>query len=223
MKQGEFLVRLSSVLSFVSIFLIFSGIVYAEEYIKKIEVEGLRSIPREEFFYLLGVKEGKEFIRDDITQGIKRVFLKDLFDDIIIDYQNYLMKIHVKEKPLIKNIIIKGNEYFPEKFYKKLLTFKKWDRLKELDLKKSKSQIEETLKKRGFINCNVQIEKSLNENYMTILISINEGEPLRIKNIIWKGEYNEYIQGFLTLNAGEPFDKVLLEDFIKKTKKYFEK
>ena len=223
MKQGEFLVRLSSVLSFVSIFLIFSGIVYAKEYIKKIEVEGLKSIPREEFFYLLGVKEGKEFIRDDITQGIKRVFLKDLFDDIIIDYQNCLMKIHVKEKPLIKSIIIKGNKYFPEKFYKKLLTFKKGDRLKELDLKKSKSQIEETLKKRGFINCNVQIEKSLNENYMSILISINEGEPLRIKNIIWKGDYNEYIQGFLTLNVGEPFDKVLLEDFIKKSKKYFEK
>lgn len=215
--------RLSFVLSFISIFLIFTAIVYAEEYIKKIEIEGLKSISEEEFLYLLGVKENKEFTGDDITHGIKRAFLKDLFDDIIVEYEEHTMKIHVKEKPFIRSIEIKGNEYFPERFYKKLLTFKKGDRLKELELKKSKNQIEETLKKRGFIHCSIRIEKNFIENYVTIIVFINEGEPSRIKNIIWEGDFNEYIKSFLAVNPGDPFDKVLLEEFIKKSKKYFAK
>lgn len=223
MRQEGSLVRSSFVLSFVSIFLIFTGIIYAEEYINKIEIQGLKSISEKEFLYLLGIKENKEFTRDDITQGIKRAFLKDLFDDIMVEYEANIMRIYVKEKPFIKSIEIKGNKYFSERFYKKLLTFKKGDKLKELELKKSKNQIEETLKKRGFINCNIQIQKSFNENYVAIIIFISEGEPLRIKNIIWEGDFNEYIQNFLNLNVGDPFDKVVLEDFIKKSKKYFAK
>lgn len=222
MRQEEFPVRLNSVLSFVSIFLIFTSIVYAEEYIKKIEIEGLKSISEKEFFYLIGIQENKKFTRDDVTQGIKRIFLKNLFDDIIVEYEDHIMKIHVKEKPLIKSIEIKGNKYFPERFYEKLLTFKKGDRLRELEFKKSKNQIEETLKKRGFINYDIRIEKIFQEDYLIVLISINEGEPLKIRNITWEGKF-EYIQSFLGLRVGDPFDEVLLEDFIKKSKKYFEK
>lgn len=215
--------QLSFVLSFVSIFLILFNFVYAEEYIKKLEVNGLKSISEKEFLYLMGVKENQTFTAEEITKGIKRVFLKNVFDDIVVEYKEGVMKISVKEKPFIDKIEIKGNEHFSESFFKKLLTFKKGDRLKEIEIKKNQLNIEEELKKRGFINCRIQIEKNFNENYVNITIYVNEGEPLRIKNIKWEGNFDEYIKNLFYLNVGDPFDKVLLEDFIKNMKKYFAK
>lgn len=214
---------LSFVLSFISILVIFFNIANADEYIKKIEVEGLKSISEKEFLYLLGLKENKTFKKDEITQGIKRVFLKDIFDDIIVDYENQTIKISVKEKSVINKIEIKGNQYFPESFFKKLLSFKKGERLKELELKKTQQKIKEELKKRGFLNSNVQITKVINDGYVDIVINITEEKPLRIKSIKWEGSFDDYIKSFLLLNTGDPFDNVLIEDFIKKTKKYFEK
>ncbi|HQA03772.1 MAG TPA: outer membrane protein assembly factor BamA [Thermodesulfovibrio thiophilus] len=212
--------RLSFVLSFVSILFI-AGLVYANEYIKKIEIEGLKSISEQEFLYLLGVKENESFNRDEITQGIKRVFLKGLFDDIVVEHKEQVMKITVKEKPLINKIEIKGNEYFPEKFFIKLLSFKNGDRLKEVEIKRSQHNIEEALGKRGFINSHVRIDRIFNENYVNITIFIEEGEPLIIKNIIWEGNFDEYVKAFLSLNIGDPFDTVLVEDFITTAQKYF--
>lgn len=71
--------QLSFVLSFVSIFLILFNFVYAEEYIKKLEVNGLKSISEKEFLYLMGVKENQIFTAEEITKGIKRVFLKKMY------------------------------------------------------------------------------------------------------------------------------------------------
>lgn len=107
--------------------------------------------------------------------------------------------------------------------FRKLLTFKKGDRLKELEIKKTKDNIEKELKKHGFTNSSVQINKNFNENHVNIVIYIHEGEPLKIKNIKWEGYFEDYITNFLSLNVGEPFDEVLLEDFINKVKKYFTK
>lgn len=223
MKLEGFQVQLSFVLSFISIFLILFNIAYAEESIKKIEIEGLKSISKEELLYLFGIKENEPFNQDQITQGIKRVFLKNLFDDIIVEYKEQILKILIKEKNVINKIEIKGNEYFSESFFIKLLTFKEGDRLKELEIKKTKEKIEKELKKHGFINSTVQINKSFNEDYVKIIVYIHEGEPLKIKNIKWEGYFEDYITNFLSLNVGEPFDEVLLEDFINKVKKYFTK
>ncbi|MCX7723924.1 MAG: BamA/TamA family outer membrane protein [Thermodesulfovibrio sp.] len=215
--------RLSFVLSFISIFLILFNSVYAEEIIKKIEIEGLKSISKEEFIYLFGIKENEPFDPERITLGIKRVFLKDLFDDIIVERKDQIIKILIKEKPIISEIEIKSNKYFPESFFKKLLSFKKGDRLKELELKKTKDKIEKELKRQGFINSSVKINKNFYGDYVDIAIYINEGEPLKIKNIRWEGYFDEHIINFLSLNTGEPFNEILVEDFINKVRKYFAK
>ncbi|MCS7215846.1 MAG: BamA/TamA family outer membrane protein, partial [Thermodesulfovibrio sp.] len=194
-----------------------------EEIIKKIEIEGLKSISKEEFIYLFGIKENKSFDPERITLGIKRVFLKDLFDDIIVEYRDQIMKISVKEKPVINKIEIKGNKRFSESFFRKLLSFKKGDRLKELELKKTKNEIEKELKRHGFLNSTIQINKNFHMDYVDIIIYVEEGESLKIKRIKWEGYFDEYIKNFISLNEDELFSQALVEDFINKARKYFAK
>lgn len=223
MKQEEFQVRLSFVLNFVSILFIFINCLYAEEYVKVIKIEGLESMSKKEFLYLIGIKENKKIDQEQINEGLKRVFLKDIFQDIKVEYENGTVKIYVKEKPVIKTIQIEGNKNFSEKFFKKLLSFKKGDRIKDVQLKKSKSTVENELKNRGFVNSKVEITKKCNDKYCDITIYINEGEPLIIKNIKWEGTDDEYIKNLMPIEINSPFNKMLIEDFVKTIYKYFEK
>lgn len=223
MRQEDFLVRLNFVLSFVSIIFISFSIVSADEIIKKIEIDGLYSLSREEFLYLLGTEEGKTIKRNEINRGIKRLFLKNLFDDIVVNYSNQILKVQVMEKPKIDKIEIVGNKYFPENFYKKFFKFKLDERFSQLKLRQTTKSIEYELSRRGFSDSKVSSELSYNKNVVYVRIYIDEGTPLKIKKIIWEGTFDEHLISFLSLSENDPLDKVSIEDFIKNCKKYLEK
>ncbi|WP_460177917.1 BamA/TamA family outer membrane protein [Thermodesulfovibrio hydrogeniphilus] len=197
-----------------------------EKAIQKIEIEGLRSLEQKEFLYLLGVEENKTLDEKEINRGIKRLFLKNIFEDIVVEYKNQTLKVRVIEKPIIKEIEIKGNEYFSEQFYKKLLKIKKGDRLTELSLRKTKENIETELTKRGYrannVNWQIVPTHTITNAYhdVKIVFLIKEGEPERIKNIKWEGISDEHIKNLFPLTPREPFDRVEIENFIVKTKKY---
>src|ERR1700690_2071461 len=53
--------------------------------IAEIEVDGLRSITEDEILYLLDLKKGIPLDAKQLRIGIKRAFLKGIFQDIIIE------------------------------------------------------------------------------------------------------------------------------------------
>ncbi|MEN2985093.1 MAG: BamA/TamA family outer membrane protein [Thermodesulfovibrionaceae bacterium] len=215
--------RLSFVLSFISIF-IYSIYGFAQDYfVKEIEIQGLVSIPKEEFIYLLGVKENERFKVEDITKGIKRVFLKDIFEEIIVNYDAQSLKISIKEKPVVNSIEIKGNKHFPESFYIKILNFKEGDRLKESKLKASINLIKSKLYERGFINSDIKINKLIKDNFCKVEIYVDEGQPCKIREIKWEGDVDDYIINFFKLEPGDIFDQEAIKESIKKLKKSLEK
>lgn len=221
MKLEDSQVVLSFVLSFISIF-IFFGLSFADTY-PKIEIKGLKSMSREEFLYLMDLKESTPINLDKISEGIKRVFLKEFFEDIVIEREDERLYILVKEKPVIQSIRIDGNNFFDHKFYRKLLNFKTNERLKEINLKKSIENIIEHLKKRGFHKADLNIKKDCFEDKCDIILQINEGMPKIIKKIHWINRDAEEIKNLIDLNEGEPFDQIKIQEFIEKAKKYFKR
>ncbi len=221
MKLEDSLVLLSFVLSFISIF-IFIDSIFADEQLN-IEIHGLKSITQEEFLYLLDLKEKEKIDKDKITEGIKRLFLRDIFENIVIEKNNNIVKIDVSEKPIIKSIKFEGNQYVNDKFLRQFVTFKIKDKLKSIELKKSVSNIEEALRKKGFIENKVTSKTDCNKENCNITFIINEGKPLIVKKITWEGDRDEDIHNFLNFSIGDPFDQTIIEEFIKKTKKYYEK
>lgn len=221
MKLEDFLVLLSFVLSFISIFLFIDSI-FANEQLN-IEIHGLKSITQEEFLYLLDLKEKEKIDEDKITEGIKRIFLKDIFENIVIEKDNNTIRIEVSEKPIVKSINFTGNQYVNDKYLKQFITFKIKDRLKNAELKRSANNIEAALRKKGLVENKVTFKTECNTENCDITFIINEGKPLIIKSIHWKGDIDENVHNFLDVALGDPFDQTVIEEFIKKTKKYFEK
>lgn len=178
---------------------------------------------QEEFLYLLDLTNKREISKEAISEGIKRLFLKDIFEDIIIEKNNKKITIRVKEKPTIKSIKFEGNENFDDKFLRKLLNFKIGDRLKIVELKKSSNHIRETLKKKGYPESQITFNTDCSQEFCIVTFTIREGIPLTVREIIWEGDVDEFLQGLLSLSVGAPFDETKMEDFVKKCKNYFEK
>lgn len=215
--------RLSFVLSFISLFF-YSIYAFAEDYLcKKIEIEGLKSLPKNEVIYLLGIKEGEVFKVEDATKGIKRIFLKDIFDDIVITYDEGLLKVLVKEKPIINEIKVVGNQYFPESFYKKIFPIKKGDRLKESELVNSLVLIRKKLNEKGFVNFDINVNKFITDGFFSLELHVQENSPLIIKDIKWEGDVDDFIKSFFKIDIGHIYDQEVINDYIRNLKKSFER
>lgn len=199
--------------------------------ISHIEVSGLYSISEKELLYLLNIDIGKPIDRNLLRAGIKRAFLKEIFDDIIIDAsegcwridEECRVKIRVKEKRVISSIKISGNEFFSDRFIKKHLAINKGDRVNMLAIRDAIEGLKSEMKKRGFVNSNAAFEiLPAEKDRVDIIVRITEGEPAIIKKVIISGEDDDVISN-LRLSEGDIFDQTEMERLSSKVINHYKK
>ena len=91
--------------------------------VSDIEVRGLYSIGKDELLYLLDISPGDKLDTAKVREGIKRAFLKGIFEDISVETipgEKDKVIISVKERDFIKKIYIEGGHNLPRKTIKKL-------------------------------------------------------------------------------------------------------
>ena len=95
--------------------------------VKTIDIKGLYSIEREEFLEMFGIRDGSTIDRHLVREGIKRTFLKGVFDDIVVEVSDgdaVDVKITVVEKDFIRHIRVAGADAFSGKTIKSLFGLK---------------------------------------------------------------------------------------------------
>ncbi len=194
--------------------------------IARIDVEGLASISKEELIYLLDIKIGEPLDKDKLQTGIKRAFLKGIFDDIIVeslDNADTLIRITVKEKRLINKIRITGNNYFSARFIKKAAALVKGERLSDSRLKKAMESVIAELRVRGFENSQANYSIiPVKNNRVDITINVAEGSPSIIKKIIITDQDN-IVKSYLRLSDGDIFDRNEMQRLEKKISDHYRK
>jgi outer membrane protein insertion porin family len=193
--------------------------------IQHIEVAGLYSISEEELLYLLTLETDKMLDREALNRGIKRAFLKGIFDDIIIeriDLHDAAIRVTVREKPVIGSIIIQGNEYLPDRFIRKHLAIAKGERFNALKIRQSLMSIEKALKQKGFADPSVSYNLIHKDNIIDIVFEVIEGKPDIIKQIIVH-EPENVVRQFLRLSEGDILDRSEMDRLIRVVKEYYER
>ncbi len=192
--------------------------------ITHIEVSGLYSISEDELLYLLDINKGNVLNKTNVREGIKRAFLKGIFEDIIVeslDDANTKIKITVKEKNIIDSIKVKGNDYFSDRFIKKQFGIEDGERLNTLNLKRATESLKDRLKKKGFVHSDVILDIiHKKDNRITIMINVIEGQPEMIKKIIIS-EPEDIVRSYLRLSEGDIFDRTEIERLAKKVIQYY--
>jgi outer membrane protein insertion porin family len=195
--------------------------------VSEVEINGLYSIGKGELLDLLCFKPGNPIDSTSVREGIKRAFLKGIFEDISIettDGEKVKVIINVKERNIIKNIHIEGDYAISRKTIKNLFLLKE-GQIMMCDMReKAVMDLKHDLAIRGFPNASVHAEtERLKEPYRTnIHLQINTGEPLRIKKIHISGADDE-IKAVMKLSEGDIYDQTILKKDLERIKTYYKR
>ena len=192
-----------------------------------IEISGLHSIGKGEFLSLLDIASGEPVDADTVRSGIKRAFLKGIFEDIaveIIEGEKAKAVIHVKERDYIQRIDIRGDSALSKKTIKTLFMLKEGQILMCDTLKKAVEELKPRIAMLGFPHVMVRAElERLKEPYrIAIRLHIDTGEPERLKKINISGAGDEIIS-VMKLSEGDVYTRDSMKKDIERIRTYYKK
>ncbi len=202
-----------------------------------VEIRGLSSIERNEFLDTLGIFPGVEIDKELVRNGIKRAFLKGLFDDIIIrvpDGENPAVEVEVKERAFIKKVYIQNNTNISDKTIKELFLLKADAQMRDDLLSSAVTKLQEEMANYGYPEAAVsaKAENAGAPNRVNILLTIDGGRPLTIKNIeiVLPPSFGaetegrgQTVLGAMKSRPGDIYSRVKLDADLKNIKEYLKK
>ncbi|MEW6214687.1 MAG: outer membrane protein assembly factor BamA [Nitrospirota bacterium] len=191
----------------------------------EIEINGLYSIEKEELLDILDIGTGKPIDSESVRQGIKRAFLKKLFEDIsieTIDGEKVKAIINVRERDFIKKIYVDGDYGLSRKTIKESFPLKEGQVMRYDMIESSIEKLKHGLAMRGFphTTVNIKIERLKEPYRVNIHLYINAGEPERIKKIKITIA-SEEIKELMRLSEGDIYDQVKLRKDLERIRAYY--
>lgn len=191
--------------------------------IEKIEVDGLYSIARGELLYLLDLKAGDEVDPLNIRNGIRRAFLKGIFEDIEVwSEEGGIIRIKVKERDIIKSVNVSGNTDLSERAIRGLFSQKKGEVMRHDLMEDSLKLLRQALSERGFGHADVsaQVEKTDEPYRVNIIIRLNEGQPAIIDRISIFGPESE-VRPLLRIEKGDIYNQLEVRAELERVKRHY--
>lgn len=190
-----------------------------------IEIYGLNAIGKDELLYLLDISPEESINEERVREGIKRAFLKGVFDDIsveTVDGEKTTVIVHVREKPYIKKIIIEGTYDLPKKTILSLFPLKEDQYLSCDTLERALKALRPEIALRGFPDSLIgaNVEELEGPHQIAIHLKINTGQPETIKKIVLSGADDD-VKAVMKLSEGDVFDQVVLKRDMERIRKYY--
>ena len=175
---------------FIKIFFLFYFSIVSAEVIKKIEIEGNDRIPDETIVMFSKVRVNDDINQNDINNILKEIYETNYFDNVVVDFNNQILKITVDEFPIIQNLNYEGikakrirDVAFKNLFLRNRSSFN------EIFLNEDKKKINNSLKTLGYYFSKIQVfVEELDNNLVNVTYKINLGEKAKIKKITFNGD-----------------------------------
>jgi outer membrane protein insertion porin family len=206
-----------------------SGTAIASEMeVKNIRVEGLYSIDEDELLYMLGIENGVELSREDLKRGIKRAFMKGIFEDISVETEEEnggLLIVRVRERDFIKKIRVEGAISVEPAFIRKYLGLDSGDMVRYDLLESYGGNVLEALRQAGYPDASVMIEvkKTRRPHRVKLIVNIYEGRPLYIREILVLGRPSEEVLQYMRISENSVYNQFKLNEAIEKLAAFYRK
>ena len=171
------------------IFLLMHSIVNAEN-IKEIIIEGNERVSKETILMFSDIDINENLDEKKINQILIDLYGSNFFDNINVDFNNSILKITVKELPIIENINftgLKANKH--KEAVKKNLNLRSRSSYNKFLLSEDKKEISKTLRQLGYYFSNIDtFIEVLGDNKVNINYKIDLGNKAKIKKISFIGD-----------------------------------
>ena len=160
------------------------------ETINKIIVEGNDRVSTETVIMFSGVSINDDLSENKINEVLKLLYGSNFFELVSVKIENNILKINVKEYPIIQNIIYDGikSSTMLEKIKKKV-NLKSRSSFNEILLIKDIESIRDTLKNLGYYFAEIDTSvEELKNNKIDLIYNISIGKKAKIKKISFIGD-----------------------------------
>ena len=172
-----------------SIFFIYSFALKAE-IINQVEIVGNERISNQTIINFADIKIGRDVQSEDLNLFLKNLYDTKFFEDVSLNLKNNVLKINVKEFPIIQEIIINGIKANKTKDeLRDGMILKEKNPFNESLVKNDLDKISNIFKNSGFyfVEVKVSIEKNDNKT-VNLIFDINRGDQATIKEIKFIGD-----------------------------------
>jgi len=162
------------------------------ELIADILVEGNARIEDEAILRVIDSRAGDEYLPQRLSDDLKTIYNMGYFDDIRVEAadspKGKIVTFHVVEKQTVKYIEYKGNSAIKTEKLVEDVDIRTGSILNIFDIKKNIQRIELQYKEKNYQSVEVTYEtEDVGNNQVRLIFVIEEGEKVRIKEIIFEG------------------------------------
>ena len=166
---------------YILLFFLISTYVNAEK-ITKIDISGNDRISDDTVKMFADISVAEEITDNDLNLILKRLYESNFFESIEVELQQKILKINVKEFPIVQDVSINGikkNKIKDE--LNKIIIFKSRTSFNKIFINKDKNNIISFLKNSGYYFPKVDIlVENIDSNKVNINYEINLGDKSKI-------------------------------------------
>ena len=200
---------------FLSLFILISYTSFLKaEKVNEIIISGNERISDETLIVYGEISKNKDYTQEGINNIIKKLYDTKFFSKISINFSNGVLKINVKENPIINSISLQGEP--TKKFTKALLNFmtlKEKSSFIKNDVKKDVEIIREFYNQLGYYSSTVEartIEVKGGNNLIDLIFIIDKGKREKITKIFFIGEKKIKTKQLRKQNFGNLFQEIFI-------------
>ena len=174
---------------FIITLFLFTNAVNAEV-VNKVQINGNERVSNETIKIYGNIEINKDYSEGDLNKILNNLFSTNFFEDVKIRISNGILIIDLVEFPVIRNLLIVGEERKKyEKEIRKLIVLKEKNSFIETDLSKSVDIIKNLYSSLGFnfTEVNSRIKKIDNRN-VDLIFEIIKGKETKISKITFSGD-----------------------------------
>ncbi len=175
------------------IVLVFSVVASSQEpLVNLIEIKGLKRIEEGALKARMSQKIGEPLIQDKITEDIKAIYKMGYFDDVRVDIEPFEGGLRityiVKEKPTIVRVDFQDNKAFDDSKLREVIAINPGALADVTLINDNALKMKTFYEGEGYYHATiVPVVKKLNEEEVSLTYQIVEGNKVKIKQIIIKG------------------------------------
>ena len=195
-----------------SIFFLFFTIAKAEQ-IKQIEINGNQRVSEETIILYGKIEKNKDYSEIEINRIVENLYTTDFFEDIKIELKNGVLKVQLKEHPVINQLILIGEKKKGTKNQiKDLIKLKEKRSFVKTYLAKDIELIKSLYSSLGYNFAKIEPKiRKIDDKNLDLIIEIQKGNKTKISSINFIGNKKVSTNRLLDVIASEEskFWKVL--------------
>ncbi|MBM4325703.1 MAG: outer membrane protein assembly factor BamA [Deltaproteobacteria bacterium] len=168
-------------------------VVFNRPKVGKVTIQGNKRVSNEAILNKLDLKPGTPFLKSAVGEEIRELYSMGFFDDVQIQAEEagageVELKIVLKERPSIKEIIIEGNSAFSKDKILDRVTTKSFTVANAERIRADIAKVKDMYEKEGYYEPEVDFEiKELSPSEANLVFKIKEGQKSYLTKVEFEG------------------------------------